>query len=74
MPFVGLSDYTHAVSNLYSQEVSLLKLGRMPAHFVIDKAGQIRYSHYGSTMADIPEPNELVEVLDRMNEQMEQPA
>jgi len=31
LPFVGLADPTHAVANHYGQEVSLLKLGRMPA-------------------------------------------
>lgn len=72
MPFVGLSDYRHEVASLYSQEVSLLKLGRMPALLVIDKAGQIRYAHYGSSMADIPEPDMLLAILNQVNRPQEQ--
>jgi len=31
----------------YHQEVNMLKWGRMPAIFVIDREGVIRYGHYG---------------------------
>ncbi|MBN2567955.1 MAG: peroxiredoxin family protein, partial [Deltaproteobacteria bacterium] len=45
MPFPGLADPKHHVSKLYGQEVRILKLGRMPAQFIIDKNGMIRYKH-----------------------------
>lgn len=31
----------------------------MPALLVVDKAGLVRYKHYGGSMADIP-PNEAI--------------
>ena len=59
MPFVGLPDPEHIVARLYRQEVNLLKLGRMPAQLVVDRAGRIRYQYYGRSMSDIS-PNELL--------------
>jgi peroxiredoxin Q/BCP len=59
LPFTGLADPEHTVAKRYQQEVNLLKLGRMPAVMVIDPRGQVRYSHYGQAMMDIP-PNSLV--------------
>jgi peroxiredoxin Q/BCP len=66
-PFPGLADPRHSVADLYRQEVNLLKLGRMPAVLVVDKAGQIRYQHYGESMSDIPLNQEILEFLDRLN-------
>ena len=65
MPAVGLPDLKSRVAGLYYQEVNLLKLGRMPAQFLIDPAGIIRYSHYGSSMSDIPSSESLLEWLDQ---------
>jgi peroxiredoxin Q/BCP len=64
MPFIGLADIRSATADRYYQEVNLLKLGRMPAVFVIDKHGYIRYAHYGDSMADIPSNDEVLKVLD----------
>jgi peroxiredoxin Q/BCP len=63
MPFVGLPDPDHSVMKLYGQKVKLLKLGRMPAQVLIDKAGIIRFAHYGNSMADIPSLEELENVF-----------
>lgn len=68
MPFVGIPDPDHQAATLYSQEVKLLKFGRMPALVVVDKQGQIRYRHYGSTMSDIPPNSEVLSVLDQLNQ------
>lgn len=67
MPFIGLSDPKHIVSDTYDQEVSLFKMGRMPALFVIDKTGAVRYQHYGHDMQDIPENNTILTLLDQIN-------
>lgn len=67
MPFVGLPDPDHSVLKLYGQQVSLFKLGRMPAQMIIDKSGILRYIHYGHSMQDIPENAELLELLDQIN-------
>ena len=67
LPFLGLPDPKHGVLKLYGQEVNLLKLGRMPAQVLIDKAGIARYVHYGHNMADIPNNEEILALCDKMN-------
>ena len=69
MPFIGLADIKSVVADKFYQEVNLLKFGRMPAIFVIDKKGNIRYKHYGASMADIPETRVILEVLDQLIEE-----
>lgn len=63
LPFIGLPDPTHSVLKSFGQEVKLFKLGRMPAQVIVDKAGVARYAHYGHSMSDIPENDELLEIL-----------
>ena len=67
LPFIGLPDPTHTVADLYGQQVKLLRFGRMPAMTVIDKRGQIRYSHYGDSMRDIPPNAHILSLLDELN-------
>lgn len=66
LPFIGCSDLGAAVADNYYQQFNLLKLGRMPAEFIIDPRGIIQFIHYGSSMSDIPEPAELLAVLDKL--------
>lgn len=63
LPFIGLPDPEHKVLKLYGQEVSLFKLGRMPAQMLIDKAGMVRFVHYGHSMTDIPSNEALMDLL-----------
>ena len=51
----------------FHQEVHLFKFGRMPAIFVIDAQGQVRYSHFGDSMSDIPANQEIFQVLDSIS-------
>jgi peroxiredoxin len=67
LPFVGLPDPQHSVSELYGQEIKLLKFGRMPAMMIIDKTGDIRYRHYANQMSAIPANTEVLALLDRIN-------
>jgi peroxiredoxin Q/BCP len=71
LPFIGLPDPQHRVLRLYGQEVNLFKFGRMPAQVVIDRGGRARFVHYGKSMADIPENQELLELLRNLNFEME---
>jgi len=48
---------------LHKQKVHLIKLGRMPALFVIGKEGTVKYSYYSKSMGDIPENEELLKVI-----------
>ena len=67
LPFVGLPNPDHSVLKLFGQEVNLFKLGRMPAQVIVDKGGVARYVHYGKSMSDIPDNQELLELLEKMN-------
>jgi peroxiredoxin len=66
LPFTGLPDLKASVLKLYGQEVNLFKLGRMPAQVIIDRAGMVRFVHYGHSMSDIPENRELLALLDEL--------
>ena len=69
LPYVGLADPTHTVAKRYGQEVKLLKLGRMPALMIIDKAGQVAYKHYGGSMSDIQPNPQILAILDGLNQE-----
>ncbi|NDV20138.1 redoxin family protein [Pseudodesulfovibrio sp. JC047] len=65
LPFIGLADPTHAVLQLYNQQIKFLKLGRMPAQMMVDPDGNLQFIHYGNSMADIPSLAEIETVLSR---------
>lgn len=67
MPFVGLSDVGNTVARMFFQEFNLLKFGWVPALFVVDKNGIIRFTHYGKSMADIPENEVIFNILKEIN-------
>jgi peroxiredoxin Q/BCP len=64
IPFIGLPDQKASVLKRYGQEVNLFKLGRMPAQVIVDKAGIVRFVHYGHDMSDIPSNAEILELLE----------
>jgi len=72
LPFIGLPDPKSSVLKLYGQEVNLFKLGRMPAQVIMDKAGMVRFVHYGHSMSDIPENAEILALLDEIKVQKEE--
>ena len=67
IPYPGLPDPEKQVSKSYKQEVNLFKLGRMPMNTVVDRAGLIRFIHYGYSMSDIPDNKTLLGVIDELN-------
>ena len=67
LPFIGLPDPKASVLKLYGQEVSLFKLGRMPAQVIVDRQSVARYAHYGHSMSDIPPNDELLGLLQQIN-------
>jgi peroxiredoxin Q/BCP len=71
LSFIGCPDLKSKVAGQYHQEVNMLKLGRMPAIFVIDREGVIRYGHYGDSMSDIPSNEEILGVIDRLSSDFE---
>lgn len=68
LPFIGLPDPKSSVLKLYGQEVNIFKLGRIPAQMIIDKSGIARFIHYGHSMSDIPENNEVLELLSQLKQ------
>lgn len=66
-PFIGLPDPEHRVLKLYGQEVKIFKLGRLPAQMLINKSGKVRFVHYGHSMADIPENEEIIGLIAGIN-------
>jgi len=69
MPFIGIADPKHLVAKAYGQQVKLFKFGRMPASFLIDKKGNIRYKHLGEGMSDIPENQLVISLIDNLKKE-----
>ncbi|MCX6026123.1 MAG: redoxin domain-containing protein [Chloroflexi bacterium] len=67
IPFVGLADPKHTVADVYHQQVNLAKFGRMPALYLIDREGRIRFEHHAGSMSDIPENDDVLKRLDEVN-------
>ena len=67
MPLIGLPDPNHTVARMYKQQVNLFKLGRMPLNTVLDRAGHLRYVHYGNDMTDIPDNETFIQVIEQVN-------
>lgn len=67
LPFIGLPDPKHTVLKLYGQQIKIFKFGRMPAQAIIDKNGIVRYIHYGKSMSDIPNNEELLNIIEKIN-------
>ena len=64
-----MADIKSKIADRFCQEVNILKFGRMPAMFIIDLQGIIRFSHYGNSMSDIPPNTEILELLDELNKE-----
>lgn len=60
-------DESEKVATMLKQEKRWIKLGRMPGLLVVDKKGIIRYAYYGKNMHDIPENDEILQVLEKIN-------
>ena len=60
VPFIGIADPKEKLGKLYGQQWNPLKLGRMPAVFVVGQQGNIAFAHYGQNMTDIPSDEEIL--------------
>jgi peroxiredoxin len=67
LPFIGLPNPTHSVLKQFGQEVNLFKLGRMPAQVIVDKHGVVKFAHFGKSMSDIPDNEQLIKILTELN-------
>ncbi len=66
LPYLGIPDPEAKLGNLYHQQKKLMKLGLMPALFIIDKTGKIAFAHYSNGMSDIPKNDVVLKVLDTL--------
>jgi peroxiredoxin Q/BCP len=64
--YVGIPDPDGKIGKLYGQEWNLIKLGRMPALFIVDQKGVIVFAQYANNMADIPENGKLFQILEEL--------
>jgi peroxiredoxin len=69
MPFTGIADPDHRLAKIYGQQVKIFRGGRMPALFVIDKKGNVRYRHFGDMPGDIPANDEILSLIEKLNEE-----
>src|SRR5699024_250774 len=65
--FYGIPDEKKSILEFYGQQVNIFKLGRMPAQMLVDKEGVLRYIHYGHSMKDIPENQEILDIIDKIS-------
>ena len=54
------------MSKPYGQQWKLIKMGQMPAQFVLDCQGMLVFAHYGSSMKDIPANSAMLTLLKSM--------
>jgi len=64
LPYIGIPDPDGRLGKLYGQEWNLIKLGRMPALFIIDQQGFIAFAQYSKNMADIPKNNVMFKIIE----------
>jgi len=69
LPFIGLPDPAHTILKRYGQEVKIFKFGRMPAMVLIDRSGIARFVHYGHSMSDIPDNQDLLDTIAGINQE-----
>ena len=66
LPYVGLPDPGREVIDRYGQQFKILRLGRLPAGFLIDREGVVRHAHYGNSMRDIVSNRVILDLLDAL--------
>jgi peroxiredoxin len=69
LPFAGLSDPDHQAAALYGQHADLYRNGRLPLQVIVGWDGRIRYRHASTLPADIPPNQEILNILDRINQE-----
>jgi len=65
LPFPVLADENRAVFRVYDVASTLLSLGQRPAVFVVDAAGDVRFTYVGTQQWDIPSNAQVLECLDQ---------
>lgn len=66
IPFPGIPDPDETVLGSYGQQSAWWRFGRLPAQFLIDRKGIVRYVEYGRNMRDFTSADELIVLIDKM--------
>jgi peroxiredoxin len=66
LPFIGIPDPSGYIAGLFGQQWKALKLGLMPALFIIDKTGRVAYAYYSNGMSDIPADEVILREIDNL--------
>jgi peroxiredoxin Q/BCP len=69
IPFIGIPDPAHTIAKLFRPEINTQEIDCIPALIVIDKDGKIRYTHYGTSMSEIPSNEDILSLLDDLNKE-----
>jgi peroxiredoxin len=69
LPFAGIPDPEARLGTLYKQQWHALKLGLMPAMFLVQPDGRLAYVYYSNSMADIPSNKKVLDVLRQLRDQ-----
>jgi len=64
LPYPGIPDLYEKIIKPYKQEFNPLKLGRMPAMFLINEKGIIEYAYYSQSMSDIPDNKTILAMIE----------
>ncbi len=63
MELTFIADPTHTIADHYNQQVSIFKLGRMPAQILIDQNGNKVFEHFAKSMTDIVENEKILAIV-----------
>ena len=63
-------DVKREIGKAFKQEISLLKLGRMPATLIVDKDGIIKWTYYADSLEDVPSNDEMLEIIENLDNYM----
>jgi len=66
LPYMGVPDPDGRLGALFRQQWKLLRLGLMPALFVVGPDRKIAYACYSGSMSDIPSNETVLGEIDRM--------
>ena len=60
-------DVKREIGKVFKQEVNILKFGRLPATLIVDKDGIIKWAYYADSLEDIPDNDEILEIIKNLD-------
>ena len=66
LPFVCVPDPDGRIAAAWGQQWRLVRLGRLPAQFVVARDGRVAFAHYSRDMTDIVSEAVILDVVQRL--------